>query len=293
MPKIKREPKTKKFIKLSSNLTKYLFDFFSYDEIYEIGKINLFLLNNTIDYINENEPWPEKIRKFKKKYNLNIYQGQVDLTQKIAKISKRRYKFPSENEKQVNYYQFDIDGNKYISIARTFSWAHKDNPSYWCEKEIQGGYEENKKVSYLITVCWVDVNFSFFHVKPNNYKLYINENFIRRNNLKERFKLKVIIDENIVLYEKNFPDQKTFDNNSNEMGNERLKEDFICCIRKEDFHNAKKDENNEYKVKVIIDHNDDFWKDGWFIDGGCLREITQKEMDDEIAIIKKNEEERK
>lgn len=291
MPKIERESKNKKFLKLSRNLTKYLFDFFSYNELYEMGKINSFFLNNTIEYINENEPWPEKVRKFKKKYNLTIYQGEVDLTQKEAQINKRKYKFPSENEKEVNYYQFDIDGNRYLSIARTFNWAHKDNPSYWSEEEIGGGYEENKKVPYLKTVCWVDVNFSFLYVRPNNYKLYINENFIKGYNLKERFKLKVIIDENIVLYEKKFPDQKTFDSNQSERQYAKLKEDFICYIKKEDFNCAKKNENNEYKIKVLICHIDHFWKDGWFIDGGSLKEITQKEMDYEIERLKKIEEE--
>ena len=34
------------------------------------------------------------------------------------------------------------------------------------------------------------------------------------------------------------------------------------------------------------------WKGGWFIDGGNLKEITQKEMDDEIELINKKEEEK-
>ena len=50
-----------------------------------MGKTNIYFMNNIIDYINENEPWPEKIRKFKSKYNLKIYQGEVDLSQKQAK----------------------------------------------------------------------------------------------------------------------------------------------------------------------------------------------------------------
>ena len=304
MPKIKREPKEKKFNNLSPNLTKYLFDFFSYKELYEMGKTNIYFMNNIIDYINENEPWPEKIRKFKSKYNSKIYQGEVDLSQKQAKIQKRRYKIHSimekvkekeiekEIEKEVNYYQFDIDGNKYISIARTFNWAHKDSESYWKEEKIDGSYEENEKVPYLITVCWLDTRFSFFHVRPNNYKLYINEHFIKSRNFKNRVVLRVIIDENIIIYINKFPNQETFDNNSSEKENSRLKEDFICFIKKEDFNKGKKDENDEYTIKIEFNHEEDnFWKDGWFIDGGCLREISQKEMDDEIDIINKNKEE--
>ena len=51
MPKIKREPKHKNFNnKLSSKLTKNLFKFLTYKESYEIGKINLFFMNNIIEY---------------------------------------------------------------------------------------------------------------------------------------------------------------------------------------------------------------------------------------------------
>ena len=51
MPKIKREPKHKNLNnKLSSKLTKNLFKFLTYKESYEIGKINLFFMNNIIEY---------------------------------------------------------------------------------------------------------------------------------------------------------------------------------------------------------------------------------------------------
>ena len=296
MPKIKRESKYKNFNnKLSSNLTKYLFNFLSYKEAYEMGKINLFFMNNVREYYEETDPWPEKIRKIKSKYKLKIYQNEVDSTLKEAKIKKRRYKFPSLNDKEVNYYQYDIDGNKYISIARTFGWAHKDSDSYWREEKIEGSYEKDSNVPYLITVCWLDTNFSFFHVKPNNYKLYINEHFIKFKRFKEKVTLQVIIHENIVIYNKIFPDQQTFDNNNSDRDNSRLNEDFICYIKKEDFENAIKDENGDCKIKIQFNQINNYWKGGWFIDGGCLREITQKEMDNEIEILNKKmeEEERK
>lgn len=282
MPKIKREPKEKLFNKkICSNLTKYLFDFFDYKDLYEKGKINLFFMNNIIDYFIEKEPWPEKVRKLKSKYNFIIYKDEVDNTLKEAQINKRRYKFSSIDDKKVNYYQFDIDGNQYISIARTFEWAHKNNFDYWSEVDIQGSYENNK-VPYLKDVCWLDTNFSFFNVKPNNYKLYINEHFKTNKGFKERVILKVIIDENIVIYEKKFPDQNIFDNNSSERENSRLNEDFICYIKKTDFDKAKKDKNDNCIVNVIFWHGDDqFWKSGWFIDGGSLKEVTQKEIDEE------------
>ena len=296
MPKIKREPKHKNFNnKLSSNLTKYLYNFLTYKESYEMGKINLFFMNNIIEYFEETEPWPEKIRTLKGKYKFKIFQNEVDETLKESKIKKRRYKFPSENEKEVNYYQYDIDGNQYISIARTFYWAHKNTDNYWREEKIEGSYEKDANVPYLITVCWMDTNFSFFHVKPNNYKLYINETFIRNKRFIEKIFLKVIIDENIIIYNQKFPNQSIFGNNNNDRNNARLNEDFICYIKKEDFENAKKDENGDCKIRIEFNQVNLFWKGGWFIDGGSLKEITQKEMDNEIEIMNKNmeEEERK
>ena len=281
---------------MSKNLTN-LFDFFSYKELYEMGKINLYFMNNVIDYFEENEPWPEKIRKLKSQYKFKIYRNEVDNSLEEAKEKKRRYKFPSEEEnKKLNYYQYDIDGNRYISIARTFDWSHKNNDTYWREEKIYGSYEKDSGVTYLFTVCWINTNFSFFHVKPNNYRLYINEHFKRNKKFKEKVKLKVVIDENIIIYDKIFPNNIIFDNNSSgERDQERLNEDYICLIKKEDFNTAKKDINGDCVVNIEFLHLDHYWKGGWFIDGGSLREISQKEMDEEIELMNKKleEEERK
>ena len=292
MRKIQRKAKDQSFNKkIRSNLTKYMFDFFSYKELYELGKTNLYFMNNVIDYIQETEPWPEKVRKLKSTYHFTIYQNEVDSTLEESKKNKRRYKYPSENEKEVNYYQFDIDGNKYLSIARTFDWAHKNNDMYWREEKIEGSYEENSKVPYLNAVCWIDIEFSFFYVKPNNYKLYINEHFIKKRRFQEQVKLKVIIDENIVIFDKVFPSKEIFDGNNSNREYSRLSEDYICLIKIEDFNDAKKDENGDCKIKIQFNHNDNYWKGGWFLDGGCLREITQKELNEELEKIDKNLEE--
>lgn len=296
MPRINRQPKTKLFYnKLSSNLVKYLFNFLSYKDLYELGKQNLFLMNNVIDYFGEAEPWPEKLRKMKSKYNLEIYQKEVDETEKEAKINKRRYKYSSE--KDVNYYQYDIDGDRYIAIARTFSWTHKDNPEYWKELKVEGSYEPKENVPYLKTVCWVDTNFTFFHVKPNNYKLFLNEHFVFGLGFINRVTISVLIEDK-KIYEKLFPSKEIYNNNKSNRQNSRLTEDFICFIKREDFDsiiNEKKlDDNGDCKVKVMFAHADDFWKDGWYIDGGCLRVIDQKEMEKEIEEMnKKIEEEEK
>jgi len=293
MPRINRQPKTKLFYnKLTSNLIKYIFNFLPYKDVYEIGKLNIFLMNNVIDFFDQAEPWPEKLRQLKTKYNLEIYQKEVDETEKESKINKRRYKYISE--KDVNYYQYDIDGDEYIAIANTFSWTHKDNPQYWREVKVDGSYEPNGNVPYLKTVCWLDTNFTFFHVKPNNYKLFLNETFAKGLGFIERVFIKVLIEDKII-YEKKFPSKEMYNNNKSTKKDSKLKEDFICFVKREDFDSIiseqKLDENGDCKVKVTFWHADDFWKDGWYIDGGCLRVIDQKEMEKEIEEMNKKKEE--
>ena len=294
MPIIKRKPIQSLFnIRLAKNLTKYLFDFFSYKEVYEIGKCNVFLMNAVIEYFEQTEPWPEKLRKLKSIYDFKIYQNEIDETLKEAKIKKRKYKYQSNNN--VNYYQFNIDGDQYISIARSFKWTHKDNPSYWQEKKCSNSYEEEGMVPYLLTVCWIDTYFTFFNVKPNNYKLFINELFIKYKDFKERVTIKVTIEDKII-YERKFPSKQMYDNNNDSLKeNNVLKEDFICFIKKEDFDSIKKekqlDVNGNFQVKVLFFHADDFWKDGWLIDSGILKEITKEEMDKEIEEMNQKKEE--
>ena len=176
MPKIERKPKHNKFKnKLSSNLTKNIFNYLSYKEAYEMGKIDLFFMNNIIDYFEETEPWPEKVRKLKSKYKFIICQNEVDLTFKEAQMKKRKYKYFSENNKEINYYQYDIDGNKYISIATTTDRYIQN--TYWKKDKIEGSYENPAQVPHLLLGFWISIGFSFSHIKPNYYKLYINEKF--------------------------------------------------------------------------------------------------------------------
>ena len=146
MPKINREPKDNKFKKLSKYLTQNLFRYFNHKEIYELGKINVFFMNNLIEYLENNETWPEKVRKLKCKYNFKIYQNEVDQTLNQAKINKRRYKYPQIEKRGINYLQFDEDGNRYISIASSFNWAHSNNESYWRKEKVPGSYEKDQDI---------------------------------------------------------------------------------------------------------------------------------------------------
>lgn len=287
MPKIDREPKNNKFVSLSKYLTQYMLPFFDYKELYEVGKTNIFLMNNVIEYLGTNKTWPEEVRKLKSKYNFKIYQNQVDLSLIEAKTKKRRYKFPQEENQGINYLQFDVDGDRYISIAGSFSWAHSNNPSYWIKQKVEGSYEKDQEVYYLSSVCWINTNFSFYHVNPNNnYKLYINEYFNKRRGFSNKLYLNIKLGENKIIYHELFPSPVIYNANSGEKENAHLKEDFICFIKKEDFDNVEKDNNGDCFVKIEFVHVNLDWKGGWFIDGGSLVEISQKDLDKEI---KKNE----
>ena len=144
-------------------------------------------------------------------------------------------------------------------------------------------------------VCWIDINFYFRHVKPGNYKLYINEHFSTNRRFIEQVTLKVIINEgkeNKILFNEKFPSREIYNrNNSSNSDNARLNEDFICYIKKEDFDGIEKDENGDCIVKINFFKINDFWKGGWYIDGGILKEVTQKEIDEEMKKINKMKEE--
>ena len=282
MPKINREPKDKIFVKLSKNLTQYLIQFFNYKEVYELGKTNVFLMNNVIEYLETNETWPEEVRKLKSKYNFTIYQNEVDLTLNEAKINKRRYKFPQEEGQGINYLQFDIDGNRYISLASSFGFAHSNNEAYWRKEKVAGSYDEDQLSYYLINVCWLNTNFIFYHVNPdNNYKFYLNEYFIKRKRFDNKLTLTIKLGENKVVYHETFPSAQIYAQNSGPKDNAHLKEDFICYIKKKDFNDVEKDQNGDCVVKIEFYHVDLRWKSGWFIDGGSLVEITEEQLEKE------------
>ena len=218
-------------------------------------------MNNLIEYLENNNTWPEEVQKLINKYHFQIKQDDIDFTLNLAKKNKRRYKYPQLENEGINYYQCNLDGNRYISIANSFKWAHQDNNMYWAKQKAIGSYEENGDVYYLISVCWLDTKFHFYHVNPkNNYKLYINEFFVIYKLFRNTLKLKVILGENKIVYENVFPSDKMYKENSGPKNNCKLKEDYICYIRKEDFNDVEKDQNGDCLVKVEFFYNNSFWK---------------------------------
>ena len=182
-PKIQRPSKTTNFNnKLKQNLTKYLFNFFKYKELYELGKINVYFQNNIIDYIHENNRWPEKLKDMEKFYDLEINKNEIDDSLSLAKSNHRKYKYNVDDK--VNYLQFKENCIEFKAIARYNDWAHKDNNSYWREENIEGSYTD-EKVFYLVTVCWINVDLYFYHIKKLEIISYILMNILMIVVLKE------------------------------------------------------------------------------------------------------------
>ena len=283
MPRIERVPKDDKFAnRLCKNLTQHLLTFFDYKEICELGKTNVFLMNNAIEYFELNDTWPDHIRKLKLKYNFPIYQGEVDVSLEQAKINKRKYKFPKlEEERGDNYLQYHIDGNRYLTIGNTFEWAHKNNDDYWQSMKLKGSYIDNDDVYYLDTVCWIDIHFFFYHVTPNNYKVYLNEFFFAGKRFINKLNLNIKIGKNKNIFKADFPSNEIFNNNNGPKENAELNQDFICYIKKEDFDGVEKDINGDCVVEISFSHKDLFWKGGWYIDGASLVEISQSDLEKE------------
>ena len=278
MPLINRNPSTDpdKFkSKLKSNLTRYIFNFFKFTEIYELGKINVFFLNNLISYISTKNFWHEYLLSLKNNLNYQISEEQLSETYEEAVKKKQKYKFVFNFRK--NYLSFDLYNSiSYYSIAKSFFWSHKKDKNYWEEREIKNSYE-NKLVPYLKSDNFINVNFSFFNVKVNNYKLFFNEHF---DSLELKLTIEIYINDVKIKEISNFPSKELFENNNskyyNSKGNLELKEDFISRIDKKEFDVIPKDniKNNLYEIAIKF-KNDNILHQvtGWYIDGGHLLEI--------------------
>ena len=83
----------------------------------------------------------------------------------------------------------------------------------------------------------------FNHVKPGNYKLYINEGFTKHGNIIGETIITVKIGEKVVYSNEYFP-------NSGE--NQILAEHFICDIRLKDFELEKLDNNGDDVILILL-----------------------------------------
>jgi len=201
-----------------------------------------------------------EIRDMRAKYGMNFPDNQIDQSLAEAKSKKRMYKFPDE---ETNYVRYDEKGKSYIASAHGFKFSHYDNKQYYDTRSDPNSYDGTAK--HLIKVCLLKVRFKFFHVKPGNYKLFINQCF-EDTSLKGQMKFKIFVTDREIFSDDHFP-------NDQMVNNRRLSELYVRDIRREDFDMSKLDKNGDGLIIVHFEgHEDKIWKKGWIIDGGRLLE---------------------
>ena len=194
------------------------------------------------------------------KYGLNIPDNEIDQTLEDAKANKRMYSF---NEPEKSYVRYDEKGKSYVVTAHTFKWAHKDNSQFFeLKKNVPNSYDGT--CAYLIKVCWLEMKCKLLHVKPGNYKLYINQSF-ENPAIKEQMTIRVFVGTRQVFEDKKYP-------NDNMVQNKELTESYVCSIKKTDFEMDKLDANGDAVVRVEFNGNNNSWKKGWTLDGARLEE---------------------
>ena len=268
--------------KLKKNLTKYLFDFFNIFELMKLANVNIFFRNNLAEYEYDKLEWKTYLFRMYKEYKINFTLNDLDKSLEESKKNKRKFKF---NDKFLNIYQINDEGENYLSIARTFDWAHKNNPQHWQERDCDLSYDGGK-VSYLQDVCWLDVKFDFMHVKPNYYKLFVHEAFIS-DDLKNSLWLTVLINDKEKL-KILFPTSKYL--TQTDPNNPVLKEDLICFINEKDFEGLIPDAHGDYIIQLQFFHENSMWKSGWYLDGGRLLKISKETFENEEKEFQKNQE---
>ena len=202
--------------------------------------------------------WQQEMYNFQTYYNVTIPKNEIDNTFEDAKRNNRRYKF---NDAQTNYVRYSNDGKSYICIAEASDWAHKNNASYWGSTvNLPGAYEG--KTPKLKNVCYIDTHFQFHHVKPGNYKLFLNQGF-ENDNLLGKLDLKVFVGEKEVYHLTDYPTK-------NMTESKNLSEVYICDIRSDQFDTSKLDKNGDSVVKIAFASKEGSWKKGWLIDGARL-----------------------
>jgi hypothetical protein len=213
-------------------------------------------------YYPQQSYFSNEIYDLRNQYGMQIPDNQIDQSLEEAKANRRMYAF---NDPEKNYIRYDEKGKSYIASAHSFNWAHKDNREYWNDKSDPSSYDGT--FSYLNKVCWLSLNLDFKHVKPGNYKLFINTGF-ENASIKGQLKMRVLVGHREVCNIPNFP-------NENDANNRNLTEIYICDIKSKDFDTNQLDYKGDAVVRVEINAiNQTAWKRGWLFDGGRLLEVN-------------------
>jgi len=200
-----------------------------------------------------------EIVELRNRYRMNIPEDQIDQTIDEAKNRRRMYAFP---ENELNYVRYDQQGRSYIVSTHGFTFAHHDNRQFFDERNDPNSYDGTAK--HLIKVAWLDIKLKFNHVKPGNYKLFLNQCF-EGNSIKGQMTFRVFVCDRMILEDKNFP-------NDEMVKVDRLSECYIRDIRREDFDMSRLDQNGDAVIRVEFSGNNNGWKKGWTIDGAKLLE---------------------
>ena len=201
-----------------------------------------------------------EIYNLRNQYRMNIPDNQIDQTLEQAIQNRRMYAFPEEEK---NYLRYDQKGRSFIVPIHPFKWAHKDNSQFFeLKKNVPNSYDGT--CAYLIKVCWLEMKCKLLHVKPGNYKLYINQSF-ENPAIKEQMTIRVFVGTRQVFEDKKYP-------NDNMVQNKELTESYVCSIKKTDFEMDKLDANGDAVVRVEFNGNNNSWKKVWTLDGSRLEE---------------------
>ncbi len=157
--------------KLSKNVTKYLFDFFYYRELYNLGSVNLFFYRCFRDY--QLLTWKLEMNNIIDIFHLEInnYEEEVDDTLTKTIKNKRTYNM---KDHPGCYVRINKDGINIISSAYYDNSIYKENN---INKNNTGIFLNN------------NLNLDFINDKLNNINIIENESPNKSNNNTENFTL--------------------------------------------------------------------------------------------------------
>ena len=284
--KISRPAKQSIFsIKLRENLMEYLFNFLSYKDLYKIGKTCIYF-NNA--FALKQKKWINSMHPIAEKYCFSFRPD--DMRNTIDDTLKEHTVFPVNSFQKGLYVQLYEDYIRYYSLAFYFDWAWKTTDSYWRVEQIPNSILCNK-TPVLISVCYLNTNFCFHHLKEGNYQFYLIHYISSLSLNKLNLKVKV---GNREVYSSDYPtkemiynckkhnkalkkaklEKEAKDNNKNDSKMEDtnkpegLYNQYICQFEITDKDIP--DKNEGVTVSVEFFHKDLYWKTGWYIHGGYL-----------------------
>ena len=201
--------------RLKGNLTKYLFDFFYYRELSDIGSINIFLHNCFIEY--EISTWPIEMRNLIDIFHIDTKNLEEEVDESLLESIKKQRLYPVKDCKE-NYVKIDKEGinlislvyydpnmkeqlnklNNKIQIKKPFNFEALEMMEL--DDDIEGiipsiletpwkvVYSNHSyipgNIIFLEEKSPLDFGFSFHHVIKGDYKFYLHQYITNMKNAK-------------------------------------------------------------------------------------------------------------